>query len=219
MKKVLCFAAFAFAASASSFVSAVEGDYYYRVGPTCDISAPNSVSDSKLLTLTGKRSQSRVKLNLSLLGNYSDEGLAYLQAAQKDMQIAIIEPASKKLKPFSHDHMYIIGKEKLRLSELGDLPSILAGSEALSKAYQRKVEALSEKWGLSPDDKIIVQTGARVLIREETNEVFLKSFFTSFDAARVEKNLLTINHHKPMMKSLETAYHQSATQGACAASL
>ncbi|MBU3021216.1 hypothetical protein [Aestuariibacter sp. A3R04] len=218
MRKVLYFAAFALVAS-TSFVNAAEGDYYYRVGATCDTGVPSSVSDSKLLTLSGKRDQSRVRLNLSLLGNYSDEGLAYLQAAQKDMQIAIIEPASKKLMPYSHDHMYIIGKEKLPLSELGNLPSVLAGSEALAKAYQGRVKALSTQWGLFPDDKIIVQTGVRVLIREETNEVFLKSFFTSFDAARIEKNLLTINHHKPMMKSLETAYHQRATQVACAVSL
>lgn len=215
MKKLCSAAALAFAAVSSPVSAISEGEYYYLPSDLCETASTENVSQNKLLTVIGNNSQSQVQLNLELLADYPETGLSYLEQAQNAAQIAIVEKASKNWVHFTQDNMYILGKEKIPLSEAAKIPAILANSPEKAEAYLSKIESLAKRYNLKDDDIIIVQTGARVLVQDDTNEVFLKSFFTAFDARRVEKHLLTIDHHAPMMQSLEVAFHEKRSHGAC----
>lgn len=214
MKKLVS-AAMLVAAAASSPVNAItEGDYYYFPSNLCE--ASDSVSSgNKLLTVKGKDFQSQVQINLSLLSDYPETGVQYLQQAQNAGQIAIVEKASLNWTPFSQDNMYILGKEKIPFSEAAKLPAILASSPEKAQAYLAKVAAFQKKYQISDDEIITVQTGARVLVQEDTEEVFLKNYFTAFDASRIEKHMLSVDHHTPMMEALEVAYLEKRSHGAC----
>ena len=216
MKKLMGVAAVLAASVLSSSVQAVsEGEYYYRPSNYCE-SDTDAASDNRLLTIIGNNSNSRVQINLALLESYPVDGIQYLEQAQDDNQIAIVEKASKTLVNFSQDTMYIIAKERLAFKDAQKLPTKLASSEDRGQGFADKVDALGKQWGLSPDDIVTVQTGARVLVQEETNEVFLKSFFTVFDVDRLERHLLTIDHFEPMKEKLQNDFSVSANQGACA---
>ena len=214
MKKLIS-AALLVAAAASTPVHAItEGDYYYLPSKLCE-AAESVASENKLLTVIGNDFQSQVQINLALLTDYPATGIAYLEHAQSVQQIAIVEKASKTWTPFSQDNMYILGKEKIPFAEASKLPAILASSPERAEAYLAKVEAFKNKFGISDDEIVTVQTGARVLVQDDSEEVFLKNFFTTFDVSRIEKHILSIDHHTPMMESLEVAFLEKRSHGAC----
>ena len=60
-----------------------------------------------------------------------------------------------------------------------------------------------------------VDKQVRVLVQDDSEEVFLKNYFTAFDVGRIEKHILSIDHHTPMMESLEVAFLEKRSHGAC----